>query len=100
MPFAFKHVKWSLTMHKLLKKIINKVRPQPQPNPALQPNGALDYREYVGGHWDHMGRLQISYLMEHGLQPHHYLLDVACGSLRAGRYFILYLQPGHYYGLD
>jgi hypothetical protein len=34
------------------------------------------------------------------LQPHHYLCDIACGSLRAGRHFIAYLDPGHYLGID
>jgi len=34
------------------------------------------------------------------LRPEHYLLDVACGSFRAGRFFIEYLLPSHYYGFD
>src|SRR4029079_5013480 len=27
-------------------------------------------------HWDDLGKLQLSYLKEQGLQPEHYLLDV------------------------
>lgn len=61
---------------------------------------ALGHREYVGGHWDRIGRLQYAWLLRQGLQPKHYLLDIGCGSLRAGRYFIPYLDPGHYLGID
>jgi cyclopropane fatty-acyl-phospholipid synthase-like methyltransferase len=35
-----------------------------------------------------------------GLREHHHLLEVGCGSLRAGRLFIPYLQAGHYCGVD
>jgi SAM-dependent methyltransferase len=28
------------------------------------------------------------------------MLDIGCGNLRAGRRFIAYLEPGHYYGID
>lgn len=52
------------------------------------------------GHWDYLGRLQLDYLVAHGLEPRHYLLDVGCGPLRAGVHFIGYLEPGHYAGVD
>lgn len=35
-----------------------------------------------------------------GLREYHYLLDIGCGSLRAGRFFIMYLKIGHYFGID
>jgi SAM-dependent methyltransferase len=47
-----------------------------------------------------IGRLQLDYLVSQGLRPEHYLLDVGCGPLRAGRFFIGYLEPGHYFGVD
>jgi SAM-dependent methyltransferase len=50
--------------------------------------------------WDELGKLQLDYLVENGLQPSHYLLDVGCGPLRAGVHFIGYLEPGHYAGID
>jgi SAM-dependent methyltransferase len=50
--------------------------------------------------WDELGRLQFDYLVDRGLAPHHYLLDVGCGPLRGGVHFIRYLEPGHYYGVD
>jgi SAM-dependent methyltransferase len=54
----------------------------------------------VGGLWEELGALQLDYLVAHGLAPHHRLLDVGCGTLRAGRRFIAYLDPGGYTGLE
>jgi SAM-dependent methyltransferase len=50
--------------------------------------------------WEELGKLQLDYLVEQGLQPTHYVLDVGCGPLRAGVHFIGYLEPGHYAGID
>ncbi len=50
--------------------------------------------------WDELGKLQLDYLVEQGLRPDHYVLDVGCGPLRAGVHFIGYLEPGHYAGVD
>lgn len=60
----------------------------------------VGHRQYVGGMWDEIGRLQFTFLLSQGLLPHHYLCDVACGSLRAGVHFIPYLDKGHYLGID
>jgi len=60
----------------------------------------VGHRGYVGGLWEKIGRLQFEKLVSEGLQPHHYLLDVACGSLRGGVHFIPYLEPGRYLGMD
>ncbi|MFT3922623.1 MAG: class I SAM-dependent methyltransferase [Myxococcales bacterium] len=58
------------------------------------------HREYVGGMWHEIGRLQFNFLVNQGLRPNHYLLDIACGSLRAGVHFIPYLDAGHYLGVE
>ena len=58
------------------------------------------HREYVGGLWDEIGRLQFEFLRARGLKPAHRLFDVACGSLRAGVHFIPYLNADRYFGLD
>jgi SAM-dependent methyltransferase len=58
------------------------------------------HRGAVGGMWDTMGRAQFEYLVAEGLQPAHRLLDIGCGSLRAGLHFIEYLDPGNYSGID
>ncbi len=60
----------------------------------------MGHREYVGGLWDEVGKLQFDLLLAEGLRPEHYLLDVACGSLRGGRLFIPYLEAGHYLGIE
>lgn len=58
------------------------------------------HREVVGGMWELIGRMQCDYLKLRGLQPHHSLLDVGCGSLRGGIHFIDYLNADQYCGLD
>jgi SAM-dependent methyltransferase len=64
--------------------------------------GDRDYRAWVGppGNYDLLSALQFSLLIELGLRESHYLLDIGCGSLRAGRLFIPYLLPGRYHGLE
>jgi SAM-dependent methyltransferase len=60
------------------------------------------HRRVIGNapYWEYMGKLQLDYLVERGLQPEHYLLDVGCGPLRAGIHLIGYLETGHYAGID
>lgn len=60
----------------------------------------IDPKGAVGGLWEEMGNLQLDYLVSNGLKPEHVLLDLGCGSLRAGLKFIEFLQPGHYWGID
>jgi SAM-dependent methyltransferase len=75
------------------------------PLAGLDPQGAegvalRGHRGYVGGLWEEMGELQFQFLLSRGLQPEHYLLDIACGSLRLGVKAIPYLQVGHYLGVE
>lgn len=62
----------------------------------------FDHRKEVGQgeKWDLLGALQFSILFQEGLREHHSLLDIGCGPLRAGRFFILYLNEGGYIGVD
>lgn len=46
------------------------------------------------------GHFQFDTLIEFGLQPYHYLLDIGCGYLRGGIHFIRYLDEEHYYAFD
>jgi hypothetical protein len=72
-----------------------------RPESAEQTNlKDLGYKKFVGGLWDEMGKLQFDFLSAQGLKPHHTLCDIGCGSLRAGRYFIPYLERGNYLGMD
>lgn len=60
------------------------------------------HRAYVGADrlYDMKAAWQFMILASLGLREHHHLLEVGCGSLRAGRLFIPYLQAGHYCGVD
>lgn len=60
----------------------------------------MGHRAYVGGFWDEIGKLQFEFLIREGLQPHHHVWDIACGSLRGGVHLIPYLDPGHYLGVE
>lgn len=84
-----------------LKRVIKKVLPFV----FLEPEGErgiaqMGHRDYVGGLWDEIGNLQFNFLLAQGLLPQHYLLDVACGSLRLGVKAIPYLDRGHYLGIE
>lgn len=54
----------------------------------------------VGSQWEELGQLQIEYMLAQGMKPEHRLLDFGCGTLRAGRHFIRYLDAGRYTGVD
>jgi len=62
----------------------------------------MNHRKWVGppAKYDILGALQFKIVTDMGLREHHKLLDIGCGSLRAGRFFIMYLLPGNYYGID
>ena len=64
--------------------------------------GGEHYRAWVGPpkEYDVMGAQQFNMLTHAGMLEKHTLLDVGCGSLRGGRYSIMYLRPGHYYGIE
>lgn len=50
--------------------------------------------------WKMKRDFQISFLRARGLQPHHRLLDIGCGTLRGGIALIEYLETSHYYGIE
>lgn len=50
--------------------------------------------------WDVKRSFQIEFLVDEGLEPHHRLLDVGCGTLRGGAPLIDYLEAGHYVGVE
>lgn len=66
------------------------------------PIGSQHYRAWVGSAeiYDVMSATQFSLLTFLGLREHHHLLDIGCGSLRAGRLFIPYLLEGRYHGIE
>lgn len=60
------------------------------------PKGAPGPSEW----WNELGKHQFDFLVKMGLQPQHKMLDIGCGTLRGGRYFIDYLNQGNYFGID
>lgn len=58
------------------------------------------HRGAIGGLWEELGALQRDFLLGQGLKPTDRLLDLGCGSLRAGVKLVPLLEPAHYYGLD
>ena len=64
--------------------------------------GDQNYKAYVGplDRYDFMGATQFRLLSTLGLRSHHKLLDFGCGSLRAGKLFIPYLDASNYFGQD
>ncbi|HYC94419.1 MAG TPA: class I SAM-dependent methyltransferase [Sphingomicrobium sp.] len=59
-----------------------------------------DHRTFIGGMWDEIGGLQMSFLEANGLKPDNVLLDIGCGSLRLGVRAVEFLEPGNYWGTD
>lgn len=70
-------------------------------NETLRP-GDRHYRAYVGPplQYDFMGLTQLALLYGAGLREEHSVLDVGCGSLRAGRLLIPFLNEGRYCGIE
>jgi hypothetical protein len=60
----------------------------------------VGHRAYIGGRWDEWGQVEFDFMVAHGLEPQHVLLDIACGALRAGVHFIPYLDTGNYLGVE
>lgn len=64
--------------------------------------GDQHYKAFVGPplKYDMLGALQFSLLTSAGLRAHHRLCDIGCGSLRAGKLLLPYLDKGHYFGME
>jgi SAM-dependent methyltransferase len=61
-----------------------------------------EHRVHVGRpeYYDVLSAVQFNLLTALGLREEHDVLDIGCGSLRAGRIFIAYLRPGRYFGIE
>ncbi len=59
-----------------------------------------DPKSAIGGMWEEVGQMQIDFMTGEGLASDSRMLDYGCGTLRAGRHFIRYLEPDHYTGVD
>ena len=64
--------------------------------------GSHHYRAFVGDpkFYDIESAMQFTLLTFLGLREDHFVLDIGCGSLKAGKLLIPYLLPGHYFGIE
>jgi hypothetical protein len=64
--------------------------------------GSHDYRAFVGPpeKYDLVAGVQFCLVFMLGLRESHTILDVGCGSLRAGKLLIPYLLPDRYFGIE
>src|SRR5262245_36492349 len=64
--------------------------------------GSHHYRAFVGDTqtYDIFSYMQFSLMTLLGLRENHTLLDIGCGSLRAGKLFLMYLLPDRYFGIE
>lgn len=58
------------------------------------------YQKLYDPLWAQIGSLQFDFLKDNGLEPHHRFLDYGCGPGRGADYFVDFLNPGNYLGLD
>jgi len=68
---------------------------------TMKPGGE-HYRAFVGPpeQYDFMGATQFRLLTSLGLREEHYVVDIGCGSLRAGKFLLQYLMPDRYVGIE
>jgi hypothetical protein len=64
--------------------------------------GTRHYRAFVGDTqtYDIFSHMQFSLMTLLGLRQENTLLDIGCGSLRAGKLFLMYLLPDRYFGIE
>ena len=84
--------------------------PDTPPAPALtlrtaartRTPGSHHYRAFVGDTqtYDIFSHMQFSLMTLLGLRQEHTLLDIGCGSLRAGKLFLMYFLPDRYFGIE
>lgn len=53
-----------------------------------------------GDEWESHGLLQLEFLINQGMKPEHFVLDVGCGPGRAARRIVPYLSDRNYVGVD
>lgn len=98
-------------MSRFFQKLFGRNRPAESPEDGQAENqdarqltdveiAGGEHRKFVGGMWEEIGEQQFEFLKKMGLQPGHRLMDIGCGCMRAGVYFVPYLDSQRYHGID
>ncbi len=58
------------------------------------------HRLAVGGHWAEAGAWGADLLRSHGLEPHHYAIEMGCGSLATALQLLPVMDQSHFWGFD
>jgi SAM-dependent methyltransferase len=58
-----------------------------------------DPRGACGGRWAD-GELQLAFLVERGMTPYHWLMDLGCGTGKLARHAVPFLDANRYTGID
>jgi ABC-2 type transport system ATP-binding protein/lipopolysaccharide transport system ATP-binding protein len=58
------------------------------------------HRTAAGGSWRESGQWQLEFLERHGLEPHHFVLDVGMGSLSGARVMLPFMHEHRYWGFE
>lgn len=66
---------------------------------GMEPS-AVFFHKGLFARWREHQEWQFEMLLEHGLKPHHHVLDVGCGVLRLGLPLVEYLDDDRYCGID
>jgi ABC-type polysaccharide/polyol phosphate transport system ATPase subunit len=58
------------------------------------------HRVVPGGRWEEAGLWQFEFLKREGLRPHHFVLDMGCGSLAGAFHLLQHMEPHRYWGVE
>jgi SAM-dependent methyltransferase len=92
-----------MSVRRFLKKLAwTSANPRPAWEGLLGRLRHPSYKYQVGPPelYETLGRHQFDLLRTWGLAPYHSLVDIGCGSLRAGQFFIRFLEARNYCGID
>lgn len=67
---------------------------------ATAPTDSDWHRRAAGPKWAERGAWEVEFLRAQGLRPSQELFDVACGDFSGALHFLMYMEPGHYWGYE
>jgi len=58
------------------------------------------HRVVMGGSWSQVGAWEFDFMRRQGLQRHHFILQMGCGSLAGAIRFLPFMDQSHYWGFE